>query len=151
MRISRFLSGVVLITVLSATSACSPKAGSQLSLAEAGASQFGPKQKYVVFQVPSAGEGDDQEFFRMSQLYGSSDLGNRLARLMAQSEKSELKIVVGGPSSEKTRFVVLDALRRNRGRTLGGLMIVFVGRKDDALMVQRVAHPMLATVYFTAG
>ena len=151
MNILRQFSFIISSFLLATCVACSPKAGSQLFLAEAGATQFGPQQKYVVFQVPSAGDTDDQEFFRMSQLYGSSDLTNRLARLIAQSESDEVRIVVGGPSSEKTRYVVLDALKRNRGRTLGGLMIVFVGDEVDALAVQQIAHPMLATVYFSQG
>lgn len=147
----KFVLRVFLIASLSVISACGPKVGSQLFLAEAGASQFGPQQKYVVFEVPSAGSRDDEEFYRNSRLYGSSDLVQRLSRIMARSEKMQVKIVVGGPSSEKTRHVVLNALRRNKGRTLGGLMIVFVGSPDDAAVVQRAAYPMLATVYFAAG
>ena len=151
MRNQSYIRSVVLVLLFSSMIACSPRVGSQQFLAEAGASHFGPQQQYVIFDVPSAGSEDDEELYRNTILYGGSDIVNRLASLIARSEKTPLKIVVGGPSSEKTRYVVMNALKLNEGRTVGGLMIVFIGKEADAALVANKATAMLATVYYTAG
>ena len=112
-------------------------------LAQVGASKFGTDDAFVTFEVP-----DDQE--QPFLLRRSTPAGRRLSELFLKGEKSVLKIIVGGPSSETTKKAILEAFTMNRGRLLGGLEIVFVGDLIDAREVAKVAKQHLATVHYSS-
>jgi len=107
-----------------------PVANSGISdLTNLGVQQF--EDEFDVFRVPSSGAIADATFITLSK--GSpSAMSEQLAQVLASAEAEEVKIVIGGPNSSKTRVVIDGALTLLEGQKLTHLQLMFVGADDDA-------------------
>ena len=140
------LIGLSLIVFIFCSACAKPAQPDPLALV--GAKHFGAKQTFFVFSVPSFGEQDDATFIKRSKTYGAAPVAKQLAALLAKGETTELRVVVGGDSSKKTTQVLLDAVDINKERSLGGLVLLFIGQHEDAKRVKPVLNEKLATFYF---
>ncbi len=145
---NRVVSLLVLSFFAVSLSACAPKTPPN-PLATAGSKNFPMGDPFFIFPIPSEGDVGDQSYIENSQVYGVSPLASRLAQLLESAESGEFRIVVGGPSSQKSAQVVVDAVKLNSERTLGGLILVFVGEKEDAAVVRGAIEKKLGTFLYS--
>lgn len=92
---------------------------------EAAIAAFGGKFDYVY--VPSKGRLADQAFLAMSRVAGPSEVARDLASLMAEAETQPVRVMVTGPSGEKTLQVIRDAFSFYEGRRIPFLEMLYVG------------------------
>lgn len=135
---ARFILASMLLVALSACSARVPLE----PLVQVGAERFGSGGEFITFEVPP----EEEAPFRLTR---TSPAGRRLAQLFAPAQRSVVRIIVGGPSSTSTKEVILEALTLNKGRTLGGLELVFVGDAVDARELAQASKAYLLTLHFT--
>ena len=88
-------------------------------------SAFGGGFDYVY--VPSSGRLADEAFVAMSRVAGPRQIARDLASTMAPAETQPVRVLVTGPSDEKTLQVVLDALSFYQGRQIPHLELLYLG------------------------
>ena len=88
-------------------------------------SAFGGGFDYVY--VPSSGRLADEAFVAMSRVAGPRQISRDLASTMAPAETQPVRVLVTGPSDEKTLQVVLDALSFYQGRQIPHLELLYLG------------------------
>ena len=92
---------------------------------ETAKSAFGGGFDYVY--VPSSGRLADEAFVAMSRVAGPREISRDLASTMAPAETQPVRVLVTGPSDEKTVQVVLDALSFYQGRQIPHLELLYLG------------------------
>ena len=92
---------------------------------ETAKSVFGGGFDYVY--VPSGGRLADEAFIAMSRVAGPRQVSRDLASTMAPAETQPVRVLVTGPSDEKTVQVVLDALSFYQGRQIPHLELLYLG------------------------
>lgn len=103
--------------------------------ADAAARAFGGSFQYLY--VPSTGALEDAAFVAASKV-SPSDMARELATKMAPAELKPVRIMVTGPSPEKTARVILDALSFHRDGGLPHLEFLFLGDAATAARIRPV-------------
>ena len=93
---------------------------------EAATAAFGGEFEYLY--VPSHGRLADEAFLVMARVAGPRQDSRNLASLFAPAETTPVRVMVTGPSEEKTLAVILDALTFYEGRRIPHLEVLFLGR-----------------------
>ena len=106
---------------------------------EAAKAAFGGGFSYVY--VPSNGRLADEAFVAMSRVAGPRQIARDLASTIALAETQPVRVLVTGPSDEKTLQVVLDALSFYEGREIPHLELLCVG---DPSIEGRLAREVAA-------
>jgi hypothetical protein len=91
---------------------------------------------FQFFYVPSEGALADSQFIARSRAHNGSDTARQLALRMAQGDRDELRLAVGGPNEAKTVQVILDAARSQAGRRFIYLTFLYVGDPAGAAQVK---------------
>ena len=105
---------------------------------EAAKSVFGGTFTYVY--VPSNGRLADEAFVAMSRVAGPRQISRDLASAMAPAETQPVRVLVTGPSDEKTLQVVVDALSFYEGRRIPHLELLSLGDPSiEARLAKEVA------------
>lgn len=84
------------------------------------------------FYVPSSGAIADQAFIAISKTKGPSSIAKQLEKGISHSDTEPLVVAVSGPSTEKTRQVIQDAIKSSGKKSLPKLTLIFVGNDDGA-------------------
>ena len=106
---------------------------------DAASAAFGGGFDYVY--VPSDGRLADEAFLAMSRVAGPQKIARDLATLMATAETQSVRVMVTGPSKQKTVQVVLDALSFYEGRQIPHLELLFLGEPThEALLAREVSE-----------
>ena len=118
---------------------CASTAQSDLnSRLEAAKTTFGGGFEYLY--IPSEGRLADQAFLAMSRVAGPNQIARDLASIMAPAETRAVRVMVTGPSSEKTLSVLFDALSFYEGRQIPQLEILYLGDPaDEAVLAQELS------------
>ena len=105
---------------------------------DAASAAFGGGFDYVY--VPSDGRLADEAFLAMSRVAGPQKIARDLATLMATAETQSVRVMVTGPSKQKTVQVVLDALSFYEGRQIPHLELLFLGEPThEALLAREIS------------
>ena len=76
----------------------------------------------------------------MSRVAGPQKIARDLATLMATAETQSVRVMVTGPSKQKTVQVVLDALSFYEGRKIPHLELLYLGEPTlEALLAREVS------------
>ena len=128
---------LVLATGLTACGGTAPRLDDSDQRISLAARTFGGSFDYLY--VPTEGAMKDAAFITTSRI-GRSDLSRSLATRFAPAERSPVRILVTGPTPEKTLQVVLDALSFHRDGGLPGLELLFVGDSASAAAMAPVVE-----------
>ena len=77
--------------------------------------------------IPSGGRLSNEAFLAMSRVAGPQKLARDLASFIAPAETEPIRVLVTGPSHEKTLEVVLGALSFYQGRQVPYLELLYLG------------------------
>ena len=123
-----------------ALSGCAaPRAPDLNPRVEAATAAFGGEFEYVY--IPSEGRLEDEAFLAMSRVAGPQEVARELATLMVPAESKPVRVMVTGPSGEKTLQVILDALSFYEGRRIPFLEMLYLG---DPAYEARIAKAVSA-------
>lgn len=111
---------------------------------EAATAAFGGTFEYLY--VPSKGRLADRAFLAMSRVAGPHRISRDLATLMAPAEKDPVRILVTGPSEEKTLQVILDALTFYEERRIPHLEVLYLGDPAYDAVIARALTEVGATL-----
>ena len=106
---------------------------------EAAKAAFGGQFEYVY--IPSNGRLADEAFVAMSRVAGPREVARALASIMAPAETRPVRVLVTGPSNEKTLRVVIDAFSFYEGRRIPHLELLYLG---DSMYEARVGRAVSA-------
>jgi hypothetical protein len=127
----------VLSLLLAACAGSAPRPNDSDARVDVAARTFGGSFDYLY--IPSTGSVEDAAFVAASKL-SPSDLARRLATKIAPAELKPVRIMVTGPSPEKTAQVILDALSFHRDGGLPHLEFLFVGDAATAARIRPVVE-----------
>lgn len=113
---------------------------------EAATAAFGGGFDYLY--VPSDGRLADQAFLAMSRVAGPRQVSRDLATIMAPAETKPVRVMVTGPSGEKTTKVILDALTFYEGRKIPHLEVLYLGNPTYEAVLARELAKVGATLRF---
>ena len=115
---------------------------------DAAVTAFGNPFSY--FYVSSDGALEDSAFITMSNLQGESAMARELAGLMGAGQQAEIRVMVSGPSREKTERVILDAVALSEGKRLEGLHFLFLGNSSYEAKIGAAIESLGAKFSFAA-
>ena len=92
---------------------------------ESAKAAFGGTFEYIY--IPSHGRLADEAFVAMSRVAGPRQIARDLASTIAPAETQAVRVLVTGPSNDKTLQVVLDALSYYEGRRVPHLEMLYLG------------------------
>ena len=113
---------------------------------EAATAAFGGQFAYLY--VPSDGRLADQAFLVMSRVAGPRQISRDLASTMAPAETQPVRVMVTGPSGEKTLKVILDALSFYEGRQVPHLEVLYLGEPSHEALLARELSKIGAVLRF---
>ena len=113
---------------------------------EAATAAFGGRFEYLY--VPSDGRLADQAFLAMSRVAGPRQISRDLATMIAPAETEPVRVMVTGPSGEKTVKVVLDALTYYEGRKIPHLEVLYLGNPSYEAVLARELDKVGAKLRF---
>ena len=113
---------------------------------EAATAAFGGGFEYLY--VPSDGRLADQAFLAMSRVAGPRQISRDLATMIAPAETEPVRVMVTGPSGEKTVKVVLDALTYYEGRKIPHLEVLYLGNPSYEAVLARELDKVGAKLRF---
>ena len=113
---------------------------------EAATAAFGGQFAYLY--VPSDGRLADQAFLAMSRVAGPRQISRDLASTMAPAETQPVRVMVTGPSGEKTLRVILDALSFYEGRQVPRLEVLYLGEPSHEALLARELSKIGAVLRF---
>ena len=114
---------------------------------EAAKAAFGGRFEYVY--IPSSGRLADEAFVAMSRVAGPREVARALASIMAPAETQPVRVLVTGPSNEKTLRVVIDAFSFYEGRKIPHLELLYLGDSSYEARVGKVVSAVGGTLRFT--
>lgn len=115
----------VALALLLGACASTPDSYDREARVAAATSAFGKPFSY--FYIPSDGALEDAAFLAMSKTTGPSGMARELSGLMKASAQGPIRLLVTGPSREKTERVILDALSLQAEQGLQNLQFLFLG------------------------
>ena len=98
--------------------------------------------------VPSDGRLADQAFLAMARVAGPRQISRDLASQFAPAETTPVRVMVTGPSDEKTLHVILDALTFFEGRRIPHLEVLFLGEPSYEAVLARELSKVGAALRF---
>ena len=113
---------------------------------EAATAAFGGGFDYLY--VPSDGRLADQAFLAMARVAGPRQISRDLATIMAPAETEPVRVMVTGPSGEKTVKVIIDALTFYEGRKIPHLEVLYLGDPAYEAVLARELAKVEATLRF---
>ena len=113
---------------------------------DAATAAFGGPFDYLY--VPSEGRLSDEAFLAMARVAGPRQISRELASKMAPAETEEVRILVTGPSVEKTLQVIFDALTFYEGRRIPRLEVLYLGEPSYEALLARELSKVGATLRF---
>ena len=113
---------------------------------EAATAAFGGGFEYLY--VPGGGRLADQAFLAMARVAGPRQISRDLATLFAPAETTPVRVMVTGPSEEKTLHVILDALTFYEGRRIPHLEVLFLGKPSYEARLARELSKVGAALRF---
>ena len=113
---------------------------------EAAIAAFGGGFEYLY--VPGGGRLADQAFLAMARVAGPRQISRDLATLFAPAETTPVRVMVTGPSEEKTLHVILDALTFYEGRRIPHLEVLFLGKPSYEARLARELSKVGAALRF---
>ena len=109
-------------------------------LRRAGASVRGIGSEFLVVPVYADSRVAAWTLVAEARAEGATLMGQRLSHDFKREATRRRSIVVGGPFSDLTREIVLDAFGLLEDRALEGLTLVYVGEAAHAGELRRAAH-----------
>ena len=113
---------------------------------EAATAAFGGGFEYLY--VPGGGRLADQAFLAMARVAGPRQISRDLATMFAPAETTPVRVMVTGPSEEKTLHVILDALTFYEGRRIPHLEVLFLGKPSYEARLARELSKVGAALRF---
>jgi hypothetical protein len=107
-------------------------------------------EHFQFFYVPAEGALRDSRFISHSRATGGSDTAQQLALHMAEGDRNELRLAVGGPNEAKTVQVIRDAVRSQSGRRFIYLTFLYVGDPQSAAAVRPQVEALAARFLMAA-
>jgi hypothetical protein len=138
-RIFPIIAVLTFLFLVSVSSAATPALDRNRLLAEAEAA-FGHRN-FALFQVPvSTGPVNEALVGVLSGAFGPRSVARQLGTFVAPAQTRAISVAVAGPSSQKTKTVIIESLNHNRDKRLPGLTLLFFGWKQDRDAVQRAVE-----------